>query len=128
MRWHRSPGLLLSGALLAVAALMASPEPPRAEATSLPCIGVSPAGAAVGGVLGIGNPVGDACDAITEPVLGAAADAALGPLKDAASSIGKGVFNQVTAWVADGAVWLVEEIAVGIDKTTSPNLLSKGFL
>ncbi len=127
MRWHRRAALLLAAVLVAAAALLASPEPPRAQATSLPCIGLSPAGA-VGGVLGIGNPVGDACEAITDPVLGAAGDAVLGPLKEAAGSIGKGIFSQVTSWVADGAVWLVGEIAVGIDKSTSPNLLSKGFL
>lgn len=128
MRWLRSPALLFAGVLVAAAALLASPEPPRAEATSLPCIGISPAGDVVDGVLGIGNPVGDACEAITDPILGAAGDAVLGPLKEAASSIGKGIFSQVTAWVADGAVWLVGEIAAGMDETTSPNLLSKGFL
>jgi hypothetical protein len=52
----------------------------------------------------------------------------LGPLKKAASSIGKGVFNQVTAWVADGAVWLIGEVAAISERTTSPDLLSKGFL
>jgi len=128
MRWPPNLALVLVGALVAVCAMMASPEPPRAQATSLPCIGLSPAGAVVGGLVGIGNPVGDACEAVTDPILGAAGDAVLGPLKEAASSIGKGVFNQVTAWVADGAVWLIGEIAVGIDKTTSPNLLGKGFL
>jgi hypothetical protein len=127
MRWHRRAALLLAAVLVAAAGLLASPEPPRAQATTLPCIGLSPAGA-VGGVLGIGNPVGDACEAITDPVLGAAGDAVLGPLKEAAGSIGKGIFSQVTSWVADGAVWLVGEIAVGIDKSTSPNLLSKGFI
>lgn len=126
MRWPRSLAILLA-TLVAVSALMASPEPPRAQATSLPCIGVSPAGA-VGEVFGIGNPAGDVCEAITDPILGAAGDAILEPLKEAASSIGKGVFNQVTAWVADGAVWLIGEVAAGIDKSTSPNLLSKGFI
>jgi hypothetical protein len=128
MRWLRSAALLVIAVLVAGAAMLGEPEPPQAKATSLPCIGVSPGAAVVGGVLGIGNPIGDACEAVTDPILGTAGDAVLGPLRDAASSVGKGIFNQVTSWVADGAVWLVSEIAAGIDKTTSPNLLSKGFL
>jgi hypothetical protein len=128
MRWHRSLALLVIAVLVAAAATLGSPGPPEAQATNLPCIGVSPGAAVVGGVLGIGNPIGDACEAVTDPILGSAGDAVLGPLKDAASSIGKGIFNQVTSWVADGAVWLVSEVAAGMDQTTSPNLLSKGFL
>ncbi|HET7417270.1 MAG TPA: hypothetical protein VFJ61_06575 [Solirubrobacterales bacterium] len=127
MPFRRSLALLLVATALGGAGLLADPEPPSAQATSLPCVGLSPAGA-VGDAIGIGNPVGDACEAVTDPILGAAGDKVLGSLKDAAGSLGKGVFNQVTAWVADGAVWLIGEIAEGINETTSPNLLSKGFL
>lgn len=127
MPWLRSLALLLAAMLLAGAGLLADPKPPRAHATSLPCVGLSPAGV-VGDAIGIGNPIGDACEAVTDPILGAAGDKILGPLKEAAGQLGKGVFNQVTSWVADGAVWLVGQIALGINETTSPNLLSKGFL
>jgi hypothetical protein len=123
----RAASLLSATAILAAAICLAQPSPSPAEATSLPCVGISPAGA-VSDAIGIGNPIGDACEAVTDPILGAASDKILGPLKDAAASIGKGVFNQVTAWVADGAVWLVGEVAALSEKTTSPNLLSKGFL
>jgi hypothetical protein len=112
---------------LALALTLLSPKPHAAKATSLPCVGLSPAGA-VGSALGIGNPVGDACEAVTDPILGAASEKILGPLEDAAKKIGNGVFNQITAWVADGAVWLLGEVAQLTEKTTSPNLLGKGFL
>lgn len=127
MPWLRSLALLVAATLVAGAGLLADPAPPRAQATSLPCVGIAPAGV-VGDALGIGNPVGDACEAVSDPILGAAGDKILGPLKDAAGALGKGVFSQVTSWVAEGAVWLIGEIAVGINKTTSPNLLSNGFL
>ncbi|HEX6205271.1 MAG TPA: hypothetical protein VFZ29_05635 [Solirubrobacterales bacterium] len=123
--------------LIAVAALglgaampLASPAPPAAQANVVcdsPLPDPKDAVDVIGGAIGIGNPIGDACEAVTDPILGLPGKA-LDPLKDAAKSIGKGVFNQVTAWVADGAVWLIGEVAVLSDKTTTPNLLSKGFL
>lgn len=115
---------------LGAAAPLAAPEPPPAEANVVcdsPLPDPGDAVAAIGGAIGIGNPIGDVCEAVTDPILGLPGKA-LDPLKDAAASLGKGVFNQVTAWVADGAVWLIGEVAVLSDKTTTPNLLSKGFL
>jgi type IV secretion system protein TrbL len=126
MRLLPRAALLCAVALLASLALLA-PEPPRAEATSLPCIGVSPGGV-VGEALGLGNPLGDACEAVTDPILGAAGDAVIDPLKDAAGAIGQGVFDRVTGWVAEGAVWLIGEVAGLSQKTTAPNLRSKGFV
>ncbi len=127
MRWLRRSAILLVAVTGATAALtFANPDPPQAKANVVCDIGVSP-GSAVTGALGIGNPVGDACDAITDPVLGVAGHA-LDPLKDAAASIGKGVFDQITTWAADGAVWLLGEVVELTEKTTSPDLLSKGFL
>ncbi|HXS33132.1 MAG TPA: hypothetical protein VN758_05080 [Solirubrobacterales bacterium] len=127
MRWLRRSAILLVAVTGATAVLtFADPDPPQAKANVLCDIGVSPGGA-VTGALGIGNPVGDACDAITNPVLGVAGHA-LNPLKDAAASIGKGVFDQITTWAADGAVWLLGEVVELTEKTTSPDLLSKGFL
>jgi hypothetical protein len=127
MRLLRSLALLCAAVLLASVALLAEPEPPAARATSLPCIGVSP-GDAVGEVFGLGNPLGDACDAVTDPILGAAGDAVIDPLKDAAGAIGQGVFDKVTGWVAGGAVWLIGEVTGLSEKTTAPNLRSKGFV
>jgi hypothetical protein len=120
---RRLATLFALAASLGLLAPLLQPHPPKAHATGLPCLG---AGIVAGGV-GIGDPLGDVCDAVTDPVLGVAGEL-LDPLKDAAASIGKGVFNQVTAWVAEGAVWLIGEVAELSEKTTSPNLLSKGFL
>jgi hypothetical protein len=127
MRLLRRLGLLGVAALLASLALLADPEPPSAKATSVPCIGISPGGA-VGEVFGLGNPLGDACEAVTDPILGAAGEAVIDPLSDAAGAIGQGVFDKVTGWVAEGAVWLIGEVAGLSEKTTAPNLRSKGFI
>jgi hypothetical protein len=113
-------------ALAVVALSIGDPSPPQAKANLACDIGVSPSGA-VTGAIGIGNPVGDACAAITDPVLGVAGHV-LGPLKDAAAGLGKGVFSQITTWSSDGAVWLLGRVVELTNKTTSPNLLSKGFL
>jgi hypothetical protein len=113
-------------AVLAAAFTFADPAPPEAKANIVCEIGISP-GSAVTGALGIGNPVGDACNTLTDPVLGVAGHV-LDPLKEAAASLSKGVFNQITTWATDGAVWLLGEVVELTEKTTSPNLLSKGFL
>ena len=127
MAWLRRAGTVMVAAALAAAALtVLNPDPPKAQANVACDVGIAP-GAVVTDVIGIGNPVGDACEAITDPVLGALPDP-LDPIKDAASSIGQGVFDQITAWATDGAVWLLGEVVTLTDKTTSPNLLSKGFV
>jgi hypothetical protein len=127
MAWLRRAAVLIAATAVALGALaIGNPDPPQARA-SVPCdVGTSPAGA-VTGAIGIGNPVGDACDAVTDPVLGVA-DHALDPLKDAASSLGKGVFDQITTWATNGAVWLLGEVVELTQETTSPDLLGKGFL
>ena len=128
MAWLRKAGALVAVASAAAVLLaVAQPEPPEAQANVVCEIGISP-GSAVTGAIGIGNPVGDACNAITNPIVGAAEDAALGPIKEAAESVGNSIFQQMTSWVTDGAVWLVGEVVTLINGTTSPNLLSNGFL
>lgn len=115
---------------LGAVAPLAAPEPPAAQANVVcdsPLPGPEDVVDVVGGAIGIGNPITDVCEAVTDPILGLPGKA-LDPLKDAAGSIGKGIFNQVTAWVAEGAVWLIGEVAVLSDKTTTPNLLSEGFV
>jgi hypothetical protein len=127
MAWLRKAATLGCAVALALAALgLGNPNLPEAKANVACDIGVSPAGP-VTGAIGIGDPVGDACNAVTDPVLGIAGHV-LDPLKDAAKSLSDGVFNQITTWVADGAVWLLGEVVELTQKTTSPDLLSKGFL
>jgi hypothetical protein len=127
MAWLRRAAILGCAVAVALAALtFGNPNPPEAKANVACDIGVSPA-APITGALGIGNPLGDACDAITDPVLGVAGHV-LDPLKDAAKSLSDGVFNQITTWASDGAVWLLGEVVELTQKTTSPDLLSKGFL
>jgi hypothetical protein len=127
MAWLRRCALVgCLAAVFAAAFTVADPAPPEAKANVVCEIGISP-GSAVTGALGIGNPVGDACNALTDPVLGVAGKV-LDPLKSAADALSKGVFNQITTWATDGAVWLLGEVVELTEKTTSPNLLSKGFL
>jgi type IV secretion system protein TrbL len=120
--------LALGSAALVLALALAIGNPsPEAASANAPCDAASAPVGAVTGAVGIGNPVGDACNAVTDPALGLAGKA-LEPLKEAASSIGRGIFNQITEWVADGATWLVGQVVALTDVTTSPNLLSKGFV
>ena len=127
MAWLRRCLLLIGVAVVAATALtLGDPAPPEAQANVACDIGVAPA-APITGAIGIGNPVGDACNAVTDPVLGALPNP-LDPIKDAAESIGSGIFEQITSWAADGATWLLGQVVVLTNKTTSPNLLSKGFL
>jgi hypothetical protein len=127
MAWLRRLATLACAVVVATTALtVGDPQPPEARANPVCAIGISP-GSAVTGALGIGNPVGDACEALTDPVLGVAG-VALDPLKGAADALSKGVFNQITTWASDGAVWLLGEVVELTEKTASPNLLSKGFL
>jgi hypothetical protein len=121
MRWLRRGAILFAATAVAVAALGIG-NPPEAKAN----IGCD-AASTVGWAVGIGDPVGDACNAVTEPVLGVAGHL-LDPLKDAAKSLGDGVFKQITTWASDGAIWLLGEVVELTQKTTTPDLLSKGFL
>ncbi len=116
-----------SAALVLALALSIGNPSPEAASANAPCDAASGPIGTVTGAVGIGNPVGDACNAVTDPALGLAGKA-LDPLKNAASSIGQGIFNQITEWVADGATWLVGQVVALTDATTSPNLLSRGFV
>ncbi len=78
----------------------------------------------IGGAIGGGNPVGDACDSVTDDVVGAAT----APVRGALKGIGSGIFDQIGAWVSDGAAWLMGRVVRLIDKTTSPDLTDGGFL
>jgi hypothetical protein len=131
MRWRRSYPLLgLLVVFAAALATVAQPEPPEANA-NIVCDAVGGAGGAisggieaVGGAVGGANPIGDACDAVTGKAVGAITS----PVTDAIEGIGHGIFDQITTWVSEGAGWLIEQVASEIEKTTSPNLTSEGFL
>lgn len=126
MAWLRRLAILgCAVAMWAAALTFLDPDPPEAKANVACEVGGGTV-APITGALAIGNPVGDACEAITDPV--GLLPNPLDPLKHAAESIGQGVFDQITSWAADGAVWLLGQVVVLTDKTTSPNLLSKGFL
>jgi type IV secretion system protein TrbL len=131
MRSRRSYPLLGLLVVLATAlATVAQPEPPKASA-NIVCDAVGGAGGtisggieAIGGAVGGANPIGDACDAVTGKALGAITS----PVTDAIEGVGKGIFDQITTWVSEGAGWLIQQVASEIEKTTSPNLMSEGFL
>ncbi|MEZ5077212.1 MAG: hypothetical protein R2725_07205 [Solirubrobacterales bacterium] len=117
--------------LAALVAVLAQPAPERAEANvacdvaTAPVEGISEAADAItGGIVGGGNPAGDACNAVTD----GAVDTALSPVGDAIEGIGNGIFEQITNWVADGTTWLIGEVVKEIERTTTPDLTSKGFL
>ena len=131
MRWRRR--LVSTGALaglLATLAIVAQPAPPKAEA-NIVCDAVGAAGGtisggveAIGGAIGGGNPVGDACDSVTGKAVGAITS----PITGAIEGVGKGIFDQITTWVSEGASWLIEQVVSEIEKTTTPKLTTEGFL
>jgi type IV secretion system protein TrbL len=112
--------------LLAAAATLAQPEPPQARANVACDVGDSIAGGVgpVAGAIGLGNPAAGVCDAVTSEVAGAVTK----PITDAVKGLGNSVFEQVTTWTAEGATWLIGRVVAGIEKTTTPDLTSKGFL
>jgi hypothetical protein len=129
----RAPRLFAVGAILATAAVMvlAEPAPPAAEANVGCTVVTAPAGAITegvgaitGGAIGGGNPVGDACDEVTD----GAVEAVTSPVKSALKRIGSGILGQITTWVSEGATWLMGEVVAEIDKTTTPHLTTEGFL
>jgi type IV secretion system protein TrbL len=124
MAWPRRAAILA----VAVAAFAATvcgelAAAPTAHA-NVPCDVATGGVGVVTGVVGIGNPVGDACDAVTDPVVNPVEDA----VGEAAGAVGGAVFDQITSWATDGAMWLLGEIVELTEKTTTPNLLSHGFV
>ncbi len=121
---------LLAG-LLATLIVVAQPSPPPARANPICDVGSAPAGVVTGGVgaitgglVGGGNPVGDACNAVSDEVTGAVT----APISDALKGVGNGIFEQITTWVADGASWLIGQVVKGIEETTTPQLTTKAFV
>ena len=125
--------LAAAGVVLALASLflLAQPSPPPARANIACDVGGGAAGAISGGVeaitggaIGLGNPVGDACNAVS----GAVSGAITSPITGALKGVGNDVFKQITTWVAEGASWLIGQVVSVIEETTTPQLTAKGFL
>jgi hypothetical protein len=121
----------MAAVALAGGAILAQPAPPEASA-NVGCTAVTaPAGAVTagigaitGGAIGGGNPVGDACNSVTD----GAVEAVTSPVNSALKGIAGGILGQITTWVSEGATWLMGEVIAEIDKTTTPQLTSEGFL
>ncbi|HET7574320.1 MAG TPA: hypothetical protein VFJ99_04320, partial [Solirubrobacterales bacterium] len=116
---------------MATLIVVAQPSPPPAQANPLCDVGSAPAGvvtegvgAITGGLVGGGNPVGDACNSVSGEVTGAVT----APITDALKGVGNGIFEQITTWVAEGASWLIGQVVKGIEETTTPQLTTKGFV
>ena len=129
LRRAGGPGFVVLA--LALLGLLAQPEAPAARANvacDLGAPGVGALGGAVeaitGGAIGLGNPVGDACNAVSGAVSGAVKN----PLNSALKGIGSDIFDQVTTWVSEGASWLIAKVAEGIGRSTTPKLTAEGFL
>jgi hypothetical protein len=123
--------VVVASVVLAGVAIVAQPAPATAEANVGCSIATAPAGAVTagigaitGGAIGGGNPVGDACNAVTD----GAVEAVTSPVKSALKGVAGGILDQITTWVAEGATWLMGEVIVEIDKTTTPKLTTEGFL
>jgi hypothetical protein len=131
MRSLRRAGTGVLVLALALLGLLAQPEAPVARANvacDLGAQGASAIGGGIeaitGGAIGLGNPVGDACNAVSGAVSGAVKN----PLNSALKGIGSDIFNQVTTWVSEGASWLIAKVAEGVSRSTTPKLTAEGFL
>ncbi|HTT95486.1 MAG TPA: hypothetical protein VMF55_12500 [Solirubrobacterales bacterium] len=121
----RSALVVIAAVVLAVAAILAQPAPPTASANVGCTVITAPAGAVAAriGAIGGGNPVGDACNSVTD----GAVEAVTSPVKSALKGIAGGILGQITTWVSEGATWLMGEVIAEIDKTTT-QLTTEGFL
>lgn len=123
-------GLGLS-AVLATAVVLGQPDPAPARANVLCEVGSGPAGAVTGGIgaitggaIGGGNPVGDACNEVTD----GAVEAVTKPITNAVEGLGNSIFEQITQWASEGAGWLIKQVVTVVEQTTTPKLTSAGFL
>ena len=116
--------------LLAALLLFGRPAPEQAQANVVCDAAGGAAGVIAGGVgivagaIGGGNPVGDACNAVSGKAIGAITSPVSGALK----GVGNDVLKQIATWVSEGAAWLMGRVAKAIDSSTSPHLDTRGFL
>jgi hypothetical protein len=123
-------GVVLAG-LLGALVTLAQPSPERAEANPLCDVGTSPVSAVsegvdaiTGGLVGGGNPAGDACNAVSGSLEGTLTS----PISSALKGAGNGIFEEITKWVSEGTRWLIGKVVTAIEETTTPQLTTKGFL
>lgn len=128
---RRPAGAIAVVGLLAGLLVVGQPSPTSARANVACTVGGGAAGlfsggvsAITGGIVGGGNPVSDACNAVSDAVLGVVKN----PVTDALKSVGNGIFEQITNWVSEGAAWLIGKVVKGIEETTTPQLTAKGFV
>ncbi|HVC07310.1 MAG TPA: hypothetical protein VND98_06995 [Solirubrobacterales bacterium] len=128
---RRALAAVFLAGLLAGLVVLAQPSPPPARANIACEVASGPAhaitggiGAITGGAIGGGNPVGDACNSLTDGVVGAVTS----PITNALKGIGSGIFSQITSWVSEGAIWLIGQVVSAIEQTTTPQLTTAGFL
>jgi hypothetical protein len=132
MNWlRRGASAALLAAALAALALLAQPSPPSARANIACDLSTAPAGAVSGGIeaitggaIGLGNPAGDVCNKVSGAITGAVT----APISGALKGVGNDIFAQLTTWVSEGASWLIGQVTSAIEKTTTPQLATKGFL
>lgn len=132
MNWRlRCLGAVLAAGSLALLMLLAQPSPPQARANPVCDVATGEVGAIsegvntiTGGLIGGGNPAGDACNAVSDAVTGTVTK----PITDALKGVGNDIFQQITTWVAEGASWLIGQVVSAIEETTTPELTTKGFL
>jgi len=55
-------------------------------------------------------------------------EAVTSPVTGALKGIGNSIFSQITTWVTEGATWLIGQVVTEIEKSTTPELSSAGFL
>ncbi|MGN6258335.1 MAG: hypothetical protein ACTHN3_11390 [Solirubrobacterales bacterium] len=132
MNWRpRCLAAALVAGSLALLMLLAQPSPPQARANPVCDIATGEVGAIsegvntiTGGLIGGGNPAGDACNAVSDAVTGTVTK----PITDALKGVGNSIFQQITTWVAEGASWLIGQVVSAIEETTTPELTTRGFL
>jgi hypothetical protein len=132
MSWlRRAASAALLAAALAALGLLAQPSPPAARANIACDLSTAPAGAVSGGIealtggaVGFGNPAGDVCNKVSGAITGAVT----APISGALKGVGNDIFAQLTTWVSEGASWLIGQVTSAIEKTTTPQLATKGFL
>jgi hypothetical protein len=123
MPWPRRSLLLVASVAAVFFFLLVRPGEQEAKA-NVPCdLGAAPIGT-VTGAIGIGNPVGDACNAVTDGAVGAVTS----PITGAIEGIGNSIFGGITEWVSGGAAWLIGQVARLSDETTTPDLTTEGFI
>jgi hypothetical protein len=123
MPWPRRSLLLAASVGIVFFFLLVRPGEQEAKA-NVPCdLGAAPIGA-VTGAIGIGNPVGDACNAVTDGAVGAVTS----PITGAIEGVGNSIFGGITEWVSGGAAWLIGQVARLSDETTTPELTTEGFI